>query len=841
MNRMWNGAGLLLAVPMMATLLMTFGMTMRAQDSAARTDCDTQTGLRGDGTGCSQGAPGADAREAQTGTGDAVNLPRLSSPATRGGEDERSRAERGDVRGAQRTARLRPQSRTEYEVLVEKVTGRRLPIYGQSLFVDAPSTFAPLQQAPVPADYIVGPGDELQVRIWGQLNADLRVTVDRAGEIYIPKVGELRVAGVRASQLDAKLHDEVGRLFRNFSLTVNLGRIRSIEVYVVGQAREPGTYTVSSLSTLVNAIFASGGPSAAGSLRDIQVQREGKTVAHLDLYELLVKGDKSGDLRLEAGDVIYFPPAGAMAAVTGSVKAPAIYELKAGERLEELLNDAGGLATTADSERVTVERMLGQEGAAAAELKDARTVMEFPLDRESRGLKLRDGDIVKVLGAVPRLEQSVTLRGSVVRPGNYPWHVGMKVRDLIPDAQSLLSREYWMRRLTAGTQEKMTRRAEGRMRREQGSAGTSGEAPKDESPAESGAAGSTHAAGTAEARNDLDEAAEQSRAGRQLTEELHRTTPEINWSYAIIQRVNPVDLSSRLVPFDLARAVLAGDAANNLTLEPGDIVTIFSQADLRVPLGERTRYVRVEGEVRRPGVYQVAAGEGLREVLARAGGLTANAYVYGTRLTRESARREQQKSLDELARSLEAELRRAAAGDAARGGEDAQLIRERKSAQEGMIAQLRAATASGRVVLNLSPAANSLGAFPELEMEDNDQVMVPARPSTVSVMGMVYNAGSFVYVARRTVGDYLKLAGRGRADADMRHAFVLHADGSVTSSTAVNGAFSGDRFAGLRMRPGDQIVVPSRVRSGGLLRGLRDWTQISSQLALTGAAVAILR
>ena len=865
MNRMWDGArcgrgrnncdkgshaaGVRLAVLMTLMLLMTLGMTARAQDAATRTDCDTQTGLRGDGAGCSQNAPGVDVRSAQAGTGDAVSLPRLNSPATRGSEDERSKAaERIEARSAQRAARLRPQPRSEYEVLVEKVTGRRLPIYGQSLFVEPPSTFAPLEQSPVPGDYIVGPGDELQVRIWGQLNADLRVTVDRAGEIYIPKVGELRVAGVRASQLDARLHDEVGRLFRNFSLTVNLGRIRSIEVYVVGQAREPGTYTVSSLSTLVNAIFASGGPSAAGSLRDIQVQREGKTVSRLDLYELLVKGDKSGDVRLESGDVIYYPPAGAMAAVTGSVKAPAIYELKAGERLEDLLHDAGGLATTADAGRVTLERLLEQE---------KRTVMEFPLDAESRGMKLHDGDIVKVLGAVPRLEQSVTLRGSVVRPGNYPWHPGMKVRDLIPDGQSLLTREYWMRRLTAGTRERPTRGAGNGVRgeqswaqrgfggngldEEQSAASRGGEARGERAAEDSGASGSTHPAGTTEARSDEDEAAEQSRAGRQLTEELHRTTPEINWSYAIIQRVNPVDLSSRLVPFDLGRAVLAGDAANNLTLEPGDIVTIFSQADLRVPLGERTRYVRVEGEVRRPGVYQVASGEGLREVLERAGGLTANAYAYGTQLTRESARREQQKSLDELARSLEAELRRAAAGDAAHGGEDAQLMRERQSAQQGMIAQLRAATASGRVVLNLSPAANSLGAFPALEMEDNDQVMVPARPSTVSVMGMVYNAGSFVYEARRTVGDYLKLAGRGRADADMHHAFVLHADGSVTASTVVNGAFSGDRFSSLRMRPGDQIVVPSRVRSGGLLRGLRDWTQISSQLALTGAAVAILR
>lgn len=360
----------------------------------------------------------------------------------------------------------------------------------------------------------------------------------------------------------------------------------------------------------------------------------------------------------------------------------------------------------------------------------------------------------------------------------------MRVRDLIPDAQALLTGEYWLRRVTA----------EG------------------------------------------DKTAAQGLAGN-----LHRTAAEINWSYAIIQRVNPVDLTSRLVPFDLGRAVLAGDEENNLLLEAGDIVTVFSQADVMVPVRERTRYVRVEGEVLRPGIYQVAEGEGLREVLARAGGLTEKAYAYGTQLTRESARREQQRSLDELARTLEAELRRASAMETSHAGEDAQLVRERLSAQESLIAQLRATTASGRVVLNLPASADGLLAFPRLEMEDNDQVMVPVRPSTVSVMGMVYNAGSFVYAPRRTVGDYLKLAGRGRPMADMRHAFVLHADGTVTASTAVNGLFSGDRFSSLRMRAGDQIVVPGRMQSGGLLRGLRDWTQISAQLALTGAAVAILR
>ena len=180
----------------------------------------------------------------------------------------------------------------------------------------------------VPGDYVIGPDDELQIRIWGQINADLRVVVDRSGQIYIPRVGQISVAGVHYSDLDQHLKSEILKVFHNFNLTVSIGRIRSIQVFVVGQARYPGTYTISSLSTLVNAIFASGGPTPQGSLRDVQVQRDGKTIAHLDFYELLVKGDKSKDVRLQSGDVLYYPPVGPLVAIAGSVNTPAIYEVK---------------------------------------------------------------------------------------------------------------------------------------------------------------------------------------------------------------------------------------------------------------------------------------------------------------------------------------------------------------------------------------------------------------------------------------------------------------------------------------------------------------------------------
>jgi protein involved in polysaccharide export with SLBB domain len=187
---------------------------------------------------------------------------------------------------------------TEFEQIVADTVGRPLPLFGQLLFAQPPSTFAPTDKVQVPSDYVIGPDDELQIRIWGQLNADLRVVVDRSGQVYIPKVGQVSVAGIHYSQLGTHLKSEVQKLFRNFELSVSMGRIRSIQVFVVGQARYPGTYTISSLSTLVNAIFASGGPSPHGSLRDVQVQRDGRTIAHLDFYELLIKGDKSKDVRL---------------------------------------------------------------------------------------------------------------------------------------------------------------------------------------------------------------------------------------------------------------------------------------------------------------------------------------------------------------------------------------------------------------------------------------------------------------------------------------------------------------------------------------------------------------
>ena len=206
---------------------------------------------------------------------------------------------------------------TEFQEFVASSLGRKLPIYGHSLFDRVPTTFAPVDRIPVTDDYLIGPGDEVLIRAWGQIDLDGKLVVDREGEVFLPKVGALAVAGLKYQQLPEFFRTAIGRVFRNFDLTVSLGQLRSIQVFVVGQARHPGNYTVSSLSTLVNALFASGGPSASGSMRRIQLKRNNLVVTEFDFYDLLLKGDKSKDARLLPGDVIYIPPTGPSIAMAG--------------------------------------------------------------------------------------------------------------------------------------------------------------------------------------------------------------------------------------------------------------------------------------------------------------------------------------------------------------------------------------------------------------------------------------------------------------------------------------------------------------------------------------------
>lgn len=678
---------------------------------------------------------------------------------------------------------LEPEPPTEFQLMVADSLGQMLPRYGASLFRQLPSTFAPLENVPVPADYVIGPGDELYIRLWGQVNVELRATVDRNGQAFVPKVGAITVAGIHVSNLDGYFREQIERIYRNFELAVTLGKLRSIDVFFVGQTRRPGTYTISSLSTLVNAIFAAGGPGPSGSMRHIQLKRNGQVITDFDLYDLLLKGDKSRDVPLLPGDVIYIPAIGPQVAIAGSVNTPAIYELKdAQTTLADAIDLAGGISTVADGSKATVERV---------DQHQTRSVTEFPLDQIGQQHLVKDGDIVRILSIVPRFENAVTLRGNVANPGRYPWHAGMKIRDLIPNKEMLLTRNYW----------------------QSANSLVSGAATKYEKPTESKA----------------DE-------GR-LRTEVKLNAPEINWDYAAIQRLNQVDLSTTLIPFSLGKAVLERDETNNLELQPGDIVTIFSQRDMSVPVKRQTMLVRVEGEVRVPGIYKIQQGETLREILERAGGLTENAYVYGTQFTRESARLEQQAALDKIAAEMEAEIQEKAIANTRSNPENAVAITTQSTSQQTLVQQLRSAKASGRVVLQLKPADTSLAAVPPIVLEDADSVFVPQQTQVVSVVGSVFNQSSFLYRKGATVGDYIRASGNGNATADFRHALLVRADGSVIGRFSTFRHF-GESFDSIRCLPGDAIVIPAKLQSGGFSKALRDWAVVATQASVAAAVIA---
>lgn len=740
---------------------------------------------------------------------------------------------------------LPPEPDIEFQDFVTSSLGYHLNMFGQSLFRNVPSTFAPVDRIPVTPDYLIGPGDELLVRAWGQIDVNYRAVVDRTGAIYLPKVGPISVAGVRYDQLNTYMKAAISRVFKNFDLDVTMGRLRAVQVFVVGQVRRPGSYTVSSLSTLVNALFASGGPSKRGSMRHIMLKRQGKDVTDFDLYDLIAFGDKSKDVQLLSGDVIWVPPVGRLVALAGSVNVPGIYELKEHETLGEVLGYAGGFTTTASGQKTFVDRIDDRKIRHTAEL-----------DLSSAGLKseLRDGDIVRVLHISPRFDNAITLRGNVAVPGRYPWKQGMRVKDLIPSRDALVTQEFWKRQnklavdlesLTFKSREEVDQDRQRELQNSDKNAAAN--QPGTQNPPPSAPAGQNQATQpdqrTRQQRDeDLAERVGRTEAQRikqeELKNEVKRSAAEINWEYAVIQRMDPQDLSTHLVPFNLGKAI-AGDESENVILEPGDVITIFSQNDMQVPAGQQTKFVRLEGEFVTAGVYQAQPGETLRHLISRVGGLTPQAYLYGAEFTRESTREDQQKRLDEYINDLERSVERNASGQRSLSGDEAVAERQAMEGQRRLLDKLRQMKATGRIVLELKRTSDNIDQLPDLMLEDGDRLLVPFKPATVNVIGSVYNSNAFIFKPNKTVSDYMRLSGGPTHNGDKGRSFVIRADGTTLGGHTHNGLFV-NSFEQARLMPGDTIVVPEKLDKGVVLRGFKDWTQIISTFVIGAAAAKVL-
>lgn len=696
------------------------------------------------------------------------------------------------IRQAARTRALaKAEPPNQFQRFVQEATGRLLPSFGSQLF-DSPQNFIPDAGLPVPANYLLGPGDEIRIQVWGAVDFNATLVLDRNGQVLVPRVGIVPLAGVAVRDLETVLRGSLAKVFTNFSLNANLGRLRSIQIYVVGQARQPGTYVVSSLSTLVNALFVSGGPTSNGSMRNIQLQRAGKTITQLDLYDFISSGDKSRDAVLLPGDVIVIPPAGPRVAVTGAFDQAAIFELRpAGDTVGDILRLGGGTPAMASTQKALLERV-------NPEKSPSRQVLDLALDPAGLKQALRDGDVLTLMPISPAFANAVTLQGAVADAVRYRWFEGMRILDLIPERDALITRDFYKRRNL------LVQNDDAGSNATVGSAGVSGR--------------------------------------------VRASVDQINWEYAVIERFDRNSLTTRLIPFNLAKVVIDRDTTQNLLLQPGDVVTILSQKDLRIPVDRQVRLVRVEGEVAVPGVYQAAPGETLPQLLRRLGGLTPQAYVYGTEFTRESVRVRQQENLELVIRRLEAQSQSQSSSaianlSADRAAQAVALQQEARQQQKAQIDRLRLLKSNGRVALELDTQGSNLAALPGLPLEDGDRIHVPATPGFVAAYGAVNNENVFVYKPGKTVGDVSRSAGL-MEDADVAQAFVLRADGSIVARRD-RSSFIGSNFESLVLMPGDALVVPTKFDREStynyFVRQIKDWTQILSQFGLGAAALKTIR
>ena len=804
-----------------------------------------------------------------------------------------------------------PLKPNEFQKFILETSGNKLPLFGLDFFENlhtnsAPKAnesatsavtsgvFAPLDNSPVNNDYTLGPGDQVIIRGFGSLNVDAKLVVDRNGQISIPKVGTIPVAGAKASKLEAIVKTAFAKYYKDPEISVTLGQLRSITVYVVGQARRPGSYSLSSVSTLASGLFATGGPNSNGSMRRVQLKRGGQVITEFDLYQFLSEGLSSSDIKLIDGDIIYIPPASGYVAIVGKVNTPAVYELKNNEEtLDRILSIAGGLPVVADPRRVMLERLDPSK-------RQSRTVEDFALD--TRGLKtvLRNGDLLTVLTITPELSNAVTLRGSVSQPMRVGWHEGMRIKDLIPNKEILISKDSIRRQnetlFDANQRERALREREMipsdllddfelTSRVNKINSAPVSKLPNPNTPTQlPGAANGTNNAAQnllmqTNANNECQdnpsllkckevrdvESLKNYREGRlfkdqpinqenyiqsnaPLSERIGNLYDEINWDYAVIERLNRTDLNVTLIPFSLANVLNNENDPDNQLVQPGDVVTVFSVNDIRVPISKRRIMVRIEGEVAKPGVYQVKAGESLTTVLQKAGGLTHDAYLYGSGFYREEVRKSQQENLQKLVKRLEAESSSSLLQASQSMGATSNLaatqarIQAAQNAQRQAIERLRTLKPEGRISLGLTPDLyNRVDRLPDIHLQNGDRFLVPTRPDFIYIFGAVNTESALLYKADQTVNDYLKLSGVG-SGADRNGVILIRADGSALTNSAnswMNSVLSA------KVMPGDSIVMPEKLDQesswSSVVRNTVDVTQIFYQLGLGVAAIKILR
>jgi polysaccharide export outer membrane protein len=725
--------------------------------------------------------------------------------------------------------------------------------FGYDLFEGVPSTFAPVSDIQVPSDYIVGPGDKLEVQLYGNEPSSYSLTVERDGRINFPKLGPINVGGLTFENARAAIEQRVSKQLIGSRVSVTMGDLRSIRVFVLGEANKPGSYTVSGLSSMTNALFVSGGVKKIGSLRNIQLKRNGKLITVLDLYDLLLHGDTSGDRQLLPGDVIFIPPIGPIASVDGAVRRPAIYEIKGEKTVADAVELAGGLNPEADERLAQMERILP---SSLHEMQNVDLTSEA-----SRKILLANGDKLRIPLIRPTLENSVTLTGYVFRPGAFEYKPGLRLSDVLGSFDELrpnADRHYIMIRREVPPEQKLEVVSAdlARALANRHGAGDPELRPRDkifvfdlsasreriiapiirdlelqatpEQPAELASVdGKVKAPGKYPLQPGM-RVSDLIRAGGSLDDAAFGGQAELT-RYEVH---NGDARQTDLIAIDLA-AIRRGDMSANIELKPYDVLVIKP-----IPMWDQPGSITLAGEVRFPGKYPIHRGETLKSVLERAGGFTDTASPEGAVYIREELKQREKDLLDLLVNRMQSDLAaltlEAISSSVATSNSGASSNATTTIAiGQQLITQLREAKPVGRLVLNVEKVwKNPAGSADDVELRNGDQLLIPKRNQEVTILGEVQSPTSHVYRAGLTRDDYIAKSGGVTQKADRKRIYVVRVNGDV---------FSGERSGWFRrsqnveIHPGDTIVVPLDTER---VRALPLWQAVTT--IIYNLAVALL-
>ena len=732
-----------------------------------------------------------------------------------------------------------PQGQFGFSNGIEDIEEGELRPFGYNLFSGSPSTFAPATDIPVPLNYVVGPGDTVVLQLYGQRNERYELAVSREGLIQFPEVGPLNVSGLSFEDMRELVQTTVQASLIGQEVSVTMGSLRSIQIFVLGEAYRPGVYTVSSLSTMTNALFFSGGVSNLGSLRSIQLLRDGNIVSELDLYDLLLRGDTSNDARLQPNDVIFINTVGSTIGISGEVRRPGLFELNEEQTISDILSLAGGLLPTAYPLLTHLERInnLGQ-----------RTIIDLNLtEEESLGVTVSDGDLLYVDTVLDQIESGIKIEGHVNRPGNFAWFEGVRISNLLryedflpnPDFNyAMLVREVLPSRNIQVHQVKL-----GQALNEPGSFDDVVLQPRDRLL--------IFGENTLENRLDrrlfihpvVQTLRYQSNLGG--LRKVVSVSGEVSapGDYPLIDNMSISDLllaaggaaeSADLRQSELSRRVntpeagmvtqnLQLDLTNSLNmnaaLEPIDRVTIR-----QLPNWSEIETVSIGGEVRSPGIYVIGRDDTLSDLIARAGGLTEYADPKAGIFLREELRRNEQRLLDDFNERLTRDLLNQSL---TQGGGQIQQPQVNVEVMNALLAQIESAVPTGRLVIDLPALLSGLDPSEDVILRDGDELVIPRTRQEIGVVGEVQLPTSHLYNPEDTVSDYINRSGGFTRNADEDNIFVIKSNGAVIPYSQNQSLFSFAQDSSSQLEAGDSIVIPYFAR---LNNPLVTWMNISTVL-----------